>query len=80
MPIDTTRYGDTVARKFRINRKDIWYLHFIFEAYDGVGTVSTVDARNGVIEIHIPSSRDEEASQLIRELSREISLMPLSPG
>ena len=69
-----TEHDDPIVRTFRVNRKDIWYLHFIFEAYDGVATVSTVDAREGVVEIYIPASRDEEAKLLLQAIGREIPL------
>jgi Domain of unknown function (DUF4911) len=65
-------HRDTSVRTFRLNRKDIWYLHFIFEAYDGLGTVTTAQPREGVVEIHIPASREEEAELLLRQLCREI--------
>lgn len=67
-------HDDSVVRTFRVNRKDIWYLHFIFEAYDGVGTVSTVNPPEGIVEIRIPASREEEGDQLLAALSREIEL------
>jgi Domain of unknown function (DUF4911) len=69
-----TTISDTLIHVFRVNRKDIWYLHFIFEAYDGVATVSTVDPKGGIVQIRVPASRGEEAELLLRALSREISL------
>lgn len=74
MPIIATPYGDTFVRTFRVIRKDIWYLHFIFEAYDGVATVSTVNSREGIVEICIPSNRDEEVDLLLRAIGQEIPL------
>ncbi len=71
-------HRDMSVRTFRLNRKDIWYLHFIFEAYDGVGTVSSVDPRGGVVEIRSPAGREEEAELLLRELSREIEMEELA--
>ena len=74
MQTGATPHRDTLVRTFRLDRKDIWYLHFIFEAYDGVGTVSTVHPREGIVQISVPASRREEAELLIRELSREITM------
>ncbi len=71
-------HGETTIRTFRVNRKDIWYLHFIFEAYDGVATVSTIDSREGIVILRIPSSRVEEAQQLLGALCQEISLEELA--
>jgi hypothetical protein len=74
MPSVATELADTIVRTFRVSRKDIWYLHFIFEAYDGVATVSTVDSREGIVEICIPARRDEEAALLLQAIGREIPL------
>ena len=74
MPLVEPHHGDIFVRTFRANRKDIWYLHFIFEAYDGVASISTVDSREGVVEICIPASREEEAELLLRAICREITL------
>jgi Domain of unknown function (DUF4911) len=78
MEIKATSLRDMIVRTFRVSRKDIWYLHFIFEAYDGLGTVSSVDPREGVVRILIPVSREEEAELLLRELSREIEMEELA--
>lgn len=63
---------------YRVNRSDIWYLHFIFEAYDGIGTVSTVDSREGIVQVGIPSSRIDEALKLLEEICHEIRIEPLA--
>lgn len=78
MPLAATPYGDTLLRTFQINRKDIWYLHFIFEAYDGVATVSTIDSREGAVVLCIPSSRGEEAELLLQAICQEIPLVELT--
>ena len=74
MSTDPTQNGDCVVRTFRVERKEIWYLHFIFEAYDGVATVSTIDSREGIVEISVPASRGEEAELLLGAIGRELSL------
>ncbi len=67
-------YTDTLVRTLRLDRKDIWYLHFVFEAYDGLGTVSSINSREGIVEVRIPASREEEGNSLLGELSREIRM------
>lgn len=41
------------------------------EAYDGIGTVTTVDSREGVVEVSIPESRLEEGDLLLGELLQD---------
>ena len=74
MPNHNENIRETRVRTFRVDRKNIWYLHFIIEAYDGVATVSTVDSREGHVRVSIPSGRNDEAEMLLRALAREMSL------
>ena len=67
-------YAETEDRIIRIKRRDIGYLQFIFEAYDGVATVSTVDPEKGIIRVSIPESRLEDATLLLQSLEGEIGM------
>lgn len=43
----------TVRRFYRINRRDISFLRFILEAYDGVAVLTTQDGQRGIVSITI---------------------------
>ena len=61
-----------------MNRKDIAYLRFISEAYDGIMVLSTLDRGAGVIMLTIAPGCEAEVSQLIRGLSQEVMLEPVN--
>ena len=68
---------DVSVKTLQVDRKVIWYLQFIFESYDGIANVSTVDSREGIVALKIPAGREEEAELLLMSLRREIDLEEL---
>lgn len=56
---------------YRVNRRDISYLRFILEAYDGLAVLTTVVAPEGVIRLSVAPGREDEAEWLLHELTTE---------
>ena len=69
---------DIYRQFFRVIRRDIWYLHFIIESYEGLATLSTVDPKKGIVQIMTPVSRVDDMTVLLRELAKEIILQELT--
>ncbi len=63
-----------IKRCFKVNRKDIAYLHFIIESYEGLATLSTIDGKNGVVQLSIPSEFAGEVDSLLQALKDEIMI------
>jgi len=63
-----------LLRYFRVDRRDIGYFRFTLEAYEGLATLSTLDARNGIVVLSIPECFAEEVAALLAALAHEISL------
>ncbi len=64
---------------FSVDRCDIAYLRFIIESYDNLAILSTVDSGKGIVSLNIPIDFIEDAQQLVRELSKEISIREINP-
>ncbi len=64
----------SVKRFFTVKRSDIAYLRFIIESYEGLATLSTVDAKNGLVSLSIPPCFASEADRLVRALENEIAI------
>jgi len=62
------------ARYFRIARRDLVYLKFILEAYEGLTLLSTVDPEGAVVRISNTGFFENDLKLLIRALAREIEL------
>ncbi|HEY6873608.1 MAG TPA: DUF4911 domain-containing protein [Geobacteraceae bacterium] len=61
-------------RYFRLDRRDLAYLTFIMEAYEGLATVTTLEPKETLVSITTLSSRAAELDGLITALRGEITL------
>jgi hypothetical protein len=61
-------------RCFKVARRDIAYLHFIFESYEGLATLSTIDSKNGIVQLSIPQWFAADVNDLLQSLKTEITL------
>lgn len=59
---------------YRVDKRQIGYLRFTLEGYDGLGFIRTLDAGGGLIEIAWPASRDRDMRDLLVNLTAEVGL------
>jgi hypothetical protein len=45
---------DFQAVSLRVDRKDIFYVNYVIQGYDGLGTVSTKDPVRGLLVVNYP--------------------------
>lgn len=69
----------TTQRYFRVNRRDISYLRFILEAYEGVAVLTTVDPGEGIVKVVIAPGSERLVAGVLDALcaSRDILVEPL---
>ena len=60
--------------------KYIWYINGIFEGYDGLAVVRTLDKEKGIIELLSTADQAEDLQKLLQELADEIGLTVLNEG
>ena len=53
----------------RIDPKSIAFLKFIIEGYDGLAILTTIDRRDGLVKLLVPTSRHDELWKLLEELA-----------
>ena len=63
-------YPTTVRRCFRIEKKAISFFKFIIEGYDNVAVVETLEAKAGIIALHIAPGCEDVAEAIIEDLGR----------
>lgn len=69
----------TDARYFRVNRRELVYLKFILEAYEGLSTLSTVDREGVIVRIGYPRCFSRDMDSLLQALGNEIALAEVPP-
>ena len=71
----------SIRRYYRIDRRQIAFLKFILEAYDGIATLSTIDARKGIVSLDIPPGCQSDVDSVMEDLGRQMMIEALdSPG
>jgi len=66
-----------ICKYFRVSGKDIVFLKFILEAYEGMNVMSTVDNGAGIIRIAVMPGFERDMDALLAELSGSISMEPV---
>ena len=65
-------HKDSVQWKVEVDKKDIAYIVSIFEGYDDLAVVRTLDPSSGLIELMISPDFLEDVRRLTEALSKEI--------
>ncbi|NNF99840.1 MAG: DUF4911 domain-containing protein [Desulfobacteraceae bacterium] len=68
----------TTKLKLRIDRKKIAFVKFIFEAYDGIAVLTTLDAQKGVIELSIAPGCQSIVEDVLMDIGRNIIMEPVT--
>jgi len=63
-----------IFRYFKVRHRDMVYLKFILEAYEGMNVMSTVDNVAGIIRIAIMKRFEADMDGLLAELGRQVSM------
>jgi hypothetical protein len=70
-------HTDSIQWRIEVDKKDIGYIDSIFDGYEGLAVVRTLDASRGLIELLVSPDYLEDTRRLIEALSKEISIRPL---
>ena len=68
-----------LIRYFLLDRRDLVYLTFILEAYEGLATLSTLDKRQTLVSITTFPGSAEALDNLLTAIGKEITLTETSP-
>lgn len=69
---------NTIKQFYFIDRKSVGFVKFIFEAYDGIAVVETIDRGTSLIELHVAPGCEKDVHDLINALKQEIIIVPAS--
>jgi hypothetical protein len=69
---------DTHSRYFRVNRKDIAYLKFIIESYEGMAVVRTKDPQEAIVELMVAPGWEKDVDEVLEGLRKEMPIENIS--
>jgi hypothetical protein len=67
---------NTIKKYFRVDRRKIAFLKFIFEAYDGIATLTTVDPNQGILLLGIAPGCEGDVEMILQDLKKYILIEP----
>lgn len=74
LPLDETPMLKTTEKYYRIDRREVYFLRFILEAYDGIAVLTTLDPEAGIIMISIPPGCEDEVEMVLQELKKDMMI------
>ena len=69
--------ADSIQWLLEVDKKEIAYIVSVFEGYDNLAVVRTVDSSQSIIELIISPDYLEDTSQLVNALSKEVYIKKL---
>ena len=63
---------------YRVDRRQISFLRFIFESYDGIGMITTLDPNEGIIVIRVAPGCESDVDCLMASLNGQVRMEPLA--
>ena len=66
-----------IFRYFKVAHRDMVFIKFILEAYEGMNVMSTVDNVTGIIRIAIMEGFEADMDCLLVDLGQQVALEPV---
>lgn len=71
---------ESESRYYQVAGKDLVYMKFILEAYEGLSTMSTVDNKKRIVKVEYPLPFANDIDQLMTALGKEIAVTEVTQG
>ena len=68
----------TTRQFYRVDRRKISIIRFIFEAYEGLAVVTTLDPATGVISLAVAPGCEALAKSVMDDLAKKIMIEPMT--
>jgi len=67
-------FPEATVRYFKVGRRDLVYLKFILEAYEGMSTLSTVEPHGVIVRLSIPFGFEADMQSLLDVLRADLPI------
>ncbi len=71
--------ADVVPIWLRLPPQEIAYVKFVFESYEGIAVVRTIDRRDAVVVLMIAADLEGEARAILESLRGEVAWQEIPP-
>ena len=66
--------AETIKQRYRVDRREIAFIRFIVEAYDGLAVITTLDPATGLIEFRIAPGCEQDVEMILQDLKSDIMM------
>ena len=66
----------TERKRYRVDRTQICFLKFIFEAYEGIAVLTTLDPEYGLVELAIAPGCESDVAMVLEDLKKNVLIEP----
>ena len=70
---------EITKKYYRVERKNIAFLKFIFEGYDGIAVITTVDRPKGIVMFRIPPGCENDVDVVLQDLGKKMMIEAYVP-
>lgn len=72
--------SDMVERYLRVHKKDISYIRYVFEGYEGIACATTIDPEKSIIKLLIAPDFLDLVDRILADLKHEITYTAIDDG
>lgn len=69
----------TAKLYYRVDRRQINFIRFVIEAYEGIAVVTTLDRTQGLIGVAVAPGCEAIVRAVISDLGRSVMIEPAAP-
>jgi hypothetical protein len=66
----------SVLKEYTVDKTKIGFIRFIFEAYEGLAVVTTLEPGTGHIRLAMPPERQDEVNMVTKALKKDFYFEP----
>ena len=70
---------DTIKQFYRVDRREISFIKYIFEGWDNMAVLTTLDRFAGTVMLSIAPGAESEVAAVLARLKNDIMIEPISP-
>lgn len=67
--------NDFLKINLKVNPRDIAFINKIFEGFDNLALVTTIDNKQGLLRINVTPDTKEEVLQILNKFPKEVTIL-----
>ena len=71
---------ESIRKYYRVDRREICFLQYIFEACDGLTSITTLNSEKGIVRFCIPPGSELDVALIIEKLKADGILIEEQSG